>query len=533
MDFDDIDERRRDVALFRHAVIAELDHEVLLRGELSERIAELALREFSFPQGKQRSFTARTLWSWWSAYKKAGLLGLVPRARSDRGLARAVDPKTLEAAIACRKQVPSRSTATVIDVLVRQQLAPKGKLKRSTLDRHLAHLGASRRRLKTLGDKRFIRMLFLRPNQLWIGDYHEAPILFDEKTGRFRSVHLCAFIDHFSKLVPHAEWYGNERIATLEDTLKKALLKRGLPEGIYVDNGSAYRSKDFAFALAHLDIKQRHSKAYTSEGRGGIERWNRTVVEAFEPEARAAKISDLGRLNLLFEAWLEERYHLTPHGSTDQKPVDRFAEASFAPRYPEPVLIQDTFRIREKRKVHPKTSTVEVGGVSFLVETFLRGRWVQVHFDAHRTDDVLVFFGGKRVQRALPAKANEPPLPRLEKAQASTPSFDYLSALRAEYDARIVGAARKLSLSEWKVDPQFSLPAFLELCASMLGKQLSPYERDEFSLAFNTVGPFAEATARLGLEHALRLRGRGLHVAVYSHYLKVFHLEALKDKAKQ
>jgi hypothetical protein len=25
---------------------------------------------------------------------------------------------------------------------------------------------------KTLGDKRYIRLLFQRPNQLWIGDYH-------------------------------------------------------------------------------------------------------------------------------------------------------------------------------------------------------------------------------------------------------------------------------------------------------------------------------------------------------------------------
>jgi hypothetical protein len=62
----------------------------------------------------------------------------------------------------------------------------------------------------------------------------------------------------------------------------------------------------------------------------------------------------------------------------------------------------------------------------------------------------------------------------------------------------------------------------------MLGKDLSAYEREELTRSFNGVGPFSEKTVRLALEHALKLRGRGLHVSVYSHYLKTFHLAALK-----
>ena len=50
------------------------------------------------------------------------------------------------------------------------------------------------------------------------------------RTDSFRSIHLCAEIDHYSKLVLHGQWYLNQRIATLEDTFKKAILKRGCPE---------------------------------------------------------------------------------------------------------------------------------------------------------------------------------------------------------------------------------------------------------------------------------------------------------------
>ena len=522
---DEIDDRRRQVALFRKQVLDEVDGVGLPRGVLSARIEELATRTWQPPFLRERRFTARTLWSWWSAYQKRGLEGLVPESR--RSGPREITPELREAAIGARKEVPSRSTTTVIDVLVLQGVVPPGRLKRSTLDRHLADAGSSRRILKTLGNKVFTRLLFENPNDFWVGDYHEAPILWVAARQTYKTVHLSAFLDHFSKCCPCGEWYGNERIATLDDSLKKGVSRRGLPKKLYVDNGSAYRSGDFAFACEHLGIRMVHSKAYQSEGRGLIERFNRTVADGFEPEARAAKLESLEQINLFFQAWLERRYHLAPHGTTGEPPVDRFAQAGFIPNYPDPVLLQDTFRVRVKRKVHPKTATVEVDGQSYQCESFLRGRWVRVHYDPFDLREVLVFFGGKRVQRAFPQKVNSPQ-PTPEKPVAAPLSFDYLGALRAEYDRRIAAQAKHLRFSEWKPTPDFTLKPFLDLCVQMLGKDLSPYEKEELTRSFNGVGPFAEKTVRFSLEHALKLQGRGLHISVYSHYLKHFHLAAFR-----
>ncbi|MGH7567679.1 MAG: DDE-type integrase/transposase/recombinase [Gemmatimonadales bacterium] len=525
-DREDRDARRRQVALFRHAIIGELDIEALPRGERSARIAELAARSYRMPDGRERRVTARTLWAWWSVFKRAGLEGLLPNVRQDRGQLKAVAPAILTAAIALRREVPSRSTATLIHILETQDRVVRGQLRRATLDRHLAQAGVSRRRLKTLGDKRYIRLLFQRPNQFWVGDYHEAPLLWDPQRARYRTLHLCAVIDHYSKIVPHGEWYANEQLATLEDCLKQAILTRGLPEALYVDNGAAYRADQFAFACAHFGIRLRHSKPYASEGRGAIERWNRTVAEQFEPEIRALRLTDHREIQLRFEAWLEQRYHLTRHEATGQPPLDRFAPPDFVPRFPDPVVVAETFRVRGRRKVHPKTSTVEVEGVVFVVEAHLRGRWVSVHYDPHDLSDVLIYLNGERIQRARPPRPNEPPTPRPERPTVTPPAFDYLGALRAEYDRRIVAEARRLSFADWTPGPSFTLPAFLALVAEYLGKAPAPYERDALTAAYHTVGPFADATTRLALEHALRVRGRGLHVSVYTHYLKVFHLSA-------
>lgn len=530
---DDPEARRRQVALFRHAIIGELDIEALPRGERSARLTELATRLYHRPGGRERRFSVRTLWTWWSAYRRHGLDGLLPRRRRDRGTLRAVSPDLLDAAIALRREIPSRSTATLIHILETQRRIVRGQLRRATLDRHLAQAGASRRRLRTLGDKRYIRLLFERPNQFWVGDYHEAPLLWDPARERYRTLHLCAVIDHYSKYVPHGEWYDNEKLATLEHSFTRALLTRGLCDSFYVDNGAVYRADQFAFACAHLGIKLRHSTPYVSEGRGAIERWNRTVAEQFEPEIRALRLSDHREIQLRFEAWLEQRYHLTVHEATGQPPLDRFTAPDFTPRYPDPVLVAETFRVRVRRKVHPKTITVEVEGVAFVVEPYLRGRWVHVHYDPHDLADVLIYRDGQRVQRALPQRPNEPPLPRPERPTVTPPAFDYLGALRAEYDRRIVAEARRLTFADWTPAPGFALPAFLALVAKYLGKALAPYEHDDLTRAYHTVGPFAEATTRLAFEHALRVRGRGLHVSVYTHYLKVFHLSAQSALARK
>jgi putative transposase len=522
---DEIDERRRAIALFRHAVVGELEFEGLSRGELSARIHDLSSRKWKMPDEEERKFTERTIWNWWIDYKRDGLKGLIPESRKTGP--REIGPEILKEAIQARKEIPSRSTRTIINVLELKRVVPRGKLKRSTLDRILDDAGESRRRLKTLGNKIFTRLLFSQPNEFWVGDYHEAPILWVPSAQTYATVHMGAVIDHYSKFVPHAEWYENERIATLEDTTKQCMLKRGCPKKMYVDNGSVYRSHDFAFALTHLDVRLVHSKAYQSEGRGVIERFNRTIAEGFEPEARAAKITEIAIINRMFEAWLESCYHLVAHGSTGEKPIDRFTTSGFVPRYPDPVKIQDIFRIKKKCKVHPKTATVEVETKRFQCESFLRGRWVQVMFDPFRLDDVLILLKGKHVQRAFPQQVNNPQ-PKPEKPTAAQLSFDYLGALRAEYDQRIAMKARHISMADFKPSEEFSLQPFLHICAEMLGKSLSPYEKEDLTRAFNGVGPFSEKVVRLALEHAMKLRGRGLHVSVYTHYLKVFHLAALK-----
>lgn len=110
-------------------------------------------------------------------------------------------------------------------------------------------------------------------NALWQGDALVGSWLPDpERPAKMRRAHLFAFIDDHSRLVPYAEWFWEEALPRMKRVLKLAILRRGLPMAIYVDNGLVYASTQFEAALASLGIRRLHSRPYVPQGRGKVER---------------------------------------------------------------------------------------------------------------------------------------------------------------------------------------------------------------------------------------------------------------------
>src|SRR3972149_3435889 len=91
--------RRRAIAVFREQLLEDLSDPGLSRGAISARLREIASKTVDLPDGTERRFSERTLWSWWSAYRKKGLEGLLPQERSDKGVPREITPELLAAAI--------------------------------------------------------------------------------------------------------------------------------------------------------------------------------------------------------------------------------------------------------------------------------------------------------------------------------------------------------------------------------------------------------------------------------------------------
>jgi len=280
----------REEGLRRYRIIAPLLEEGLAESE-KRSIRQLIL--------SQEGVSSRALRRYVAAFKQGGFDALVPKERKDKGSCRAIPPPALELAAELRRELPGRSAERI-----QQLLASEGySVARSTLERHLRWQGLSSREIKAerkeLASRRFNRK---GRNTLWQADLKYGPYLPDPKRpGRKMRTYLMAMIDDATRLVVHAEFYDNQRLPVLEDILRKAIIKCGVPDNLYVDQGKIFISQWLRLACAKLRIRHLNARAYSPEAKGKIERWNRTVDE-FIQEAYLEKPQTLEQLNGLFRA---------------------------------------------------------------------------------------------------------------------------------------------------------------------------------------------------------------------------------------
>ena len=122
--------------------------------------------------------STRTLQRYVDAYRDNGIDGLKPKGRvpSQNPI---ISEELLAQAIQLRREVPSRSIPTIIQILELEGKAAPGMLKRTTFQRALAKAGYSAEMMKTYRDKGYASQRFARVhrNDLWQGDIKYGPIL--------------------------------------------------------------------------------------------------------------------------------------------------------------------------------------------------------------------------------------------------------------------------------------------------------------------------------------------------------------------
>lgn len=432
--------QREDDALFRYQLIAPLLDPDLERGGQAQQLKEIAGQEHPHPvRGRVRRSIA-SLKRYLRRYRKAGygqskVKVLQRKARTDKGSSRRLRPEVLELAVQLRKEIPERSVAQVIRLMELSRFIAPGEVSRPTLDRHLRAQGCSRAAIQA-GTKGFRRWQRDRRNAVWQSDAKMGPYLpdpTDPKGKRMRRTVLLAFMDDRSRLITHAQFYWDEKLPSLEDTFKKAILKRGVPDRIYVDNGRTFISKRLAVICAELNIRRMNTRPYEPTAKGKIERFWHTMDSSFMPELRALKVRTLDELNAYFWAWLEGAYNHREHRELQAKPVDVFANDPHPLRLADPAEVREAFLQRQGRKVD-RTGCVSLDGSVFEVGPALARQPVELRFDPYELKEIQVWHKDQQVGIARPLD----PTAKREIATAEQPTVEaksglnYLQLLRKE-----------------------------------------------------------------------------------------------------
>ncbi len=385
-------ERAREIALFRYSLVQEVISPHLTPAQRGRRVRQLAAATHAGPDGQDVRVSYQSINRWKRAYLDGGFEALVPPPRQ-------ASPRTpgevLELAAALKRENPGRTAAQVQRILrASSGWAPSDR----TLQRLFGRLELNRPAADDDAQQQvFGRFEAARPNELWTGDALHGPVVAGHKA------YLFCFIDDHSRAVMGARWAFHEDVVRLAAALRPALASRGVPESVYVDNGSAFVDAWLLRACAVLGIKLVHSRPGRPQGRGKIERFFRTVRDQFLVEiGDGSGTRDLSELNRLFSAWIQAAYHRAVHSETGEPPLARWARGIPDPLpLPAPAQLHEAFLWSERRTVK-KTATVSLHGNLYQVDASLVRCVVELVFDPFDLSDIAVRHKGRPAGKAVP-----------------------------------------------------------------------------------------------------------------------------------
>lgn len=366
-------ERER-IALFRFGVIAEATPERLSAQERGVIVRQIVARIHTHPDGFERRYSRQSIDRWLSAWRKGGLSALEPAERSDTGELRA-HPELFAEVAQLRLELPSRSSTQIASIIFhRHGVRISERTVREQLRRRGLHKEALQAEPKVFG-----RYEAARPNERWVTDVLVGPYVPWPKVDRSVKARLFLIVDDHSRLLVDGRFYAHENARACQELLRRAIVRRGVPEVLYCDNGAPFSNNWLTRTCAVLGVRLVHSKPYSPEGRGKQERLNRYIREAFLAEATHRGIESLDELNDLFMAWAEQVANRRVHAETKEMPIERF-ERSGPHRSVDPERLREAFRWSVTRKV-TRTATVPLEGNSYAVDAALVGRRVELRYD--------------------------------------------------------------------------------------------------------------------------------------------------------
>jgi putative transposase len=404
-------EHAEKVALFRYGLIADLLQPASDdRRKLYERLREKAAKSYCIPGSQRTTVAVETLRDWLVLYRAGGFDALKPKPRKDIGSARAIPTEVLDMLVSLKDAHRDWSVAMVIDASKKESAAAREVLLPvSTVHRVLSRAGVMGKAPDDPTTKDRRHFSYEHAGELWMSDVMHGPaVVVGNK--RKQKTYLIGLLDDATRVVPYCGFALSENTASFLPVLKSAVMRRGIPKRLYVDNGAVFRSHHLALVCAKLGVTLIHARPYMPQGKGKQERFFRTVRMRLLPTLTAADTSSLEALNRRLWAWVEGEYHQTPHNGLDgTTPLDAWAMRSGDVRVPGPELdLREMFLFEQKRRVQ-RDRTVSLDGLLYEVDAALVGEVVVLRYEpSARGAPIDVWHRGKKIHtaRVVDAYAN-------------------------------------------------------------------------------------------------------------------------------
>ena len=379
------DKDLHELALFRFSLIAPVVNDTFDACSQMQFFRDIAAKTHTLPDGKSVKFSAGAIKKWFLLYKKGGFDALIPKTRSDLGKPRVLDSSCIEKIHALKEKYPYITGKLLYQKLVEEGYIKVTNTSLATVLRYIRDNNLKRNQIAPV-DRRAFEMEFA--NDCWQSDTTHGPVI--KVNGLKRQTYLIAFIDDASRLILHGEFFFNDNAVNMQIVFKKAVAKYGVPKKLFVDNGSSYRNDQLHLICASLGTLLIHTKAYSPESKGKIERSFRTIKDNWLNCIDWNVFSSLEQLNSGFNEYLNDKYTNSEHSALGMTPRNRYLRDINKVKLIPAELLENHFLHRVTRKVN-NDSTIQLDSKYFEVPQKFIGQRLNIRYLPSDTDKAFIF----------------------------------------------------------------------------------------------------------------------------------------------
>jgi len=377
--------------LFRYQVVAvvlALESKGIARKDAVHTAADMP--HLVLGKATPRLVSTRSIYRWLESYEEHDLDGLATKGRTPPPAGSLVLPLDFVNFLVREKTIdPEASIPELIRLAGEQGIVGNDiVLDRTTVYRAAKrlHLPVQHRRTRKSRDMR----RFCYPHRLDM-------VLCDGKhfragAARARRVALF-FLDDATRFGLHVIVGTSENTLLFLRGVFELLCKYGFFSSLYLDHGPGFIALDTVAIIARLHCLLVHGEASYAEGRGKIERFNRTAKADIlrKLDGRPDVDPDSRALTLRLQHYLDTQYNVRPHESLDkQTPHQRFYADAKALRFPQDhETLRRQFQLTLERRVSPD-NVISIDSVDYEVPRGHAGEKVRVQ--RHVLDGDRVFF---------------------------------------------------------------------------------------------------------------------------------------------
>lgn len=377
-----------EVAQFRFALIAPVVQGLYPDASAAAYYKRVTQNPLVLPDGSSVTYSYKTLEKWKSLYSLGGLDALMPNARSDKGLSRALNDEAINEIYRIKEEHPRMNATQIYEYLVRESFL-SATVSVDSVQRFIRNNDLKSARDPNLRDRKAYEEDEF--GKIWQADTCYFPYITED--GKTRRVYCIMIIDDHSRLLVGGELFYNDNACNFQKVLKQAVATYGIPDKLYVDNGCSYRNEQLSMICVSLGTLLLHTKVRDGASKGKVERHFRTLKERWLFTLDIGRVTSLTQFDEMLKDYMRS-YNTTFHRGINETPMDRFQNSKDHPRKPESRdWLNDCFYNRITRKVR-KDSTITIDNICYDVPMQFISAKVDIRFLPDGMDSVYILMDG-------------------------------------------------------------------------------------------------------------------------------------------